>query len=92
MFYIIAIIDIMIYLTNVIEAIRNKTQKDYRRGYIIYCIAILMTIIFLIFIHNEANKTNNYVQNLEEKLNIYRESYEEFCLEDSLRQSDVYGQ
>lgn len=26
------------------------------------------------------------IQKLEEKLNIYRESYEEFCLEDSLKQ------
>ena len=30
--------------------------------------------------------TSSYIQNLEEKLNIYERSYEEFCLEDSLRQ------
>ena len=34
----------------------------------------------------ELSKKDDYIQNLEEKLNIYRESYEEFCLEDSLRQ------
>ncbi len=26
------------------------------------------------------------IKNLEEKLNIYERSYEEFCLEDSIRQ------
>lgn len=30
---------------------------------------------------------NNYIQNLEEKLNIYEEDYDRFCLEDSLRQT-----
>lgn len=90
MFYTIAIIDIIIYLTNIISAIRNKKQKDYRRGYIIYCTAILITVITLIFMYNEASEINNYIQNLEEKLNVYESSYEEFCLEDSIEQSDCY--
>ena len=30
---------------------------------------------------------NNYIQNLEEKLNIYEEDYDRFWLEDSLRQT-----
>ena len=28
----------------------------------------------------------NYIQNLEEKLNIYESKYDEYCLEDSIRQ------
>lgn len=31
-------------------------------------------------------KQDDYIQNLEEKLNIYEEDYDKFCLEDSLRQ------
>lgn len=53
-----------------------------------------LTIIFLaimIFIGTaELGKRDKYIQNLEEKLNIYERSYEEFCLEDSIKQSDVY--
>lgn len=50
---------------------------------------IFLAIIIFIGVISLENK-DNYIQNLEEKLNIYRESYEEFCLEDSLRQSDQY--
>lgn len=46
---------------------------------------IFLAIIIFIGVISLENK-DNYIQNLEEKLNIYRESYEEFCLEDSLRQ------
>lgn len=41
-----------------------------------------ISIIKIVFF----NDKENYIQNLEEKLNIYERSYEEFCLEDSIRQ------
>ncbi len=55
---------------------------------------ILVTVIIIIAgklvykdlqLDNYFNK-RDYIQNLEEKLNIYEENYDRFCLEDSLRQ------
>lgn len=48
--------------------------------------AIGMIITMIIIGMNDISR----IQNLEEKLNIYERSYEEFCLEDSIRQSDIY--
>lgn len=64
-------------------------MKDYlyiMLGYFI-SIIIFLSAAFSISSYNEKQK---YIENLEEKLNIYRESYEEFCLEDSRNQSDAY--
>ncbi len=46
---------------------------------------IIMFIYILAFNYTFEIQENN-IQNLEEKLNIYERSYEEFCLEDSIRQ------
>lgn len=46
---------------------------------------IIMTIYILAFNYTFELQENN-IQNLEEKLNIYEEDYDKFCLEDSLRQ------
>lgn len=58
---------------------------------------ILLMIIFIVLvclgkflyikmIINYVEKSEENIQNLEEKLNIYEEDYDRFCLEDSLRQ------
>lgn len=55
----------------------------------IIIIILFYTIFFSVLIIGSINKRvvdSDYIQNLEEKLNIYERSYEEFCLEDSLRQ------
>lgn len=59
------------------------------RDYFIY--EIMMFLIFIlaiviIFTNTDRTTQSSYIQNLEEKLNIYERSYEEFCLEDSIRQ------
>lgn len=59
------------------------------RDYFIYEIImflIFMIAIVIIFTNTDTTKQSDYIQNLEEKLNIYERSYEEFCLEDSLKQ------
>lgn len=50
--------------------------------------SIILLIASIIGLINAINilKKKSYIQNLEEKLNIYETKYEEFCLEDSLRQ------
>lgn len=52
---------------------------------ILFLLIILGPICFCLNEKNEIKK-DIYIQNLEEKLNIYERSYEEFCLEDSIRQ------
>ena len=48
---------------------------------------IFMIAIVVIFTNTDTTKQSDYIQNLEEKLNIYEEDYDKFCLEDSLRQT-----
>ena len=62
------------------------------RDYFIYEIImflIFMVAIVIIFTNTDITTQSSYIQNLEEKLNTYERSYDEFCLEDSLRQSDA---
>lgn len=47
---------------------------------------ILITGMTISIYRTDILKQDDYIQNLEEKLNIYERSYEEFCLEDSIRQ------
>lgn len=49
---------------------------------------IIMFIYILAFNYTFEIQENN-IQNLEEKLNIYERSYEEFCLEDNKKQGGI---
>lgn len=60
--------------------------NEHFKEFIVFVALIYVSILSVIAINKQADK----IQNLEEKLNIYKSSYEEFCLEDSLKQSDVY--
>lgn len=60
------------------------------RDYFIF--EVIMFLIFMvaitsIFTNTDITNQKDYIQNLEEKLNIYEEDYDKFCLEDSLRQT-----
>lgn len=57
-------------------------MKDNKSNLIITM--ILLTIITLFNCINI--KQRNYIQNIETKLNIYEQNYDNFVLEDSLRQ------
>ena len=64
---------------------------DIERNDTFLVIMLVLMFIFFITITTLAiakykGNRESYIQKLEEKLNIYRESYEEFCLEDSLKQ------
>lgn len=58
---------------------------------------ILAIVVIGIFIYNKIQFNNylnkkDYIQNIEdieEKLNIYERSYEEFCLEDNKKQGGI---
>lgn len=55
---------------------------EHFKEIIIFVALIYVGILCVIAINKQADK----IQNLEEKLNIYEEDYDRFCLEDSLRQ------
>lgn len=62
-------------------------SKEDRKMIII--IVLAYTIFFGTLITGSINKRvveKDYIQNLEEKLNIYESKYDEHCLEDSIRQ------
>ena len=72
---------------------------DFICEYILPVLLVILIILGIVitgmFIYKEMQLDNyfdrkDYIQNLEEKLNIYEEDYDRFCLEDSLSQSDVY--
>lgn len=63
-------------------------NKQLRNSLIELIIAI---IFFIISIWNlidaiKINEKEDYIQNIETKLNIYEQSYDNFVLEDSLKQ------
>lgn len=49
---------------------------------------VIISIIAISIYRTDILNQDDYIQNLEEKLNIYERSYEEYCLEDSIRQVD----
>lgn len=60
-------------------------------------IELLIAILYLVIaIWNLADwitikNQKDYIHNLETKLNIYEQSYNDYVLEDNLKQSDIYG-
>ena len=69
---------------------------DFMCEYILPVLLVILIILAIViagmFIYKEMQLDNyfdrkDYIQNLEEKLNIYEEDYDRFCLEDSLRQT-----
>lgn len=68
---------------------------DFIMEYIMPIFLMILIILAIILItgmtiglyRTDILKQDNYIQNLEEKLNIYEEDYDRFCLEDSLRQT-----
>lgn len=67
----------------IITIFERKFNLDKSSIYVGLIIGIIMCLIIFSF---RVNESKNYIQNLEEKLNIYERSYEEYCLEDSIRQ------
>lgn len=62
----------------------NKEDKKF-----LIIMIILLTMFFSAIFIATINKRivdSDYIQNLEEKLNIYESKYDEHCLEDSIRQ------
>ncbi len=56
---------------------------------------ILSTIMIVVLIYEKIQPNNyfdrkDYIQNLETKLNIYEQEYDEFALKDAIEQGDSY--
>lgn len=85
-FYTLATITIIIALINIVIAKRNKIKIDYKKRYVESCIAIILMLIAIMITYTKIEDKDNYIQNIETKLNIYEQSYDNFVLEDSLKQ------
>jgi len=86
LFYTLAIIAIILYVIAIVVAKQDKTEMNYRKYFIRSCIVIVLMIIAIMITYANIDKKDNYIQNIETKLNIYEQSYDEFALEDSLAQ------
>lgn len=89
LFYTLATITIIMVLINIVIAKQNRIKVDYRKRYEENCIAIILILIAIIITYANIDKKDSYIQNIETKLNIYEQSYDNFVLEDNLRQSDT---
>lgn len=66
------------------------TKRNFKLLIVFTIIYIFGVFVGTMTIDLEKQKQENYIQNLEEKLNIYEQEYDEFALKDALSQSDVY--
>lgn len=90
LFYALTAITITMVLISIVIAKQNKMEVDYRRKYEESCRIVILTLVALMIIYATIDNRENYIQNIETKLNIYEQEYDNFVLEDSLKQSDVY--
>lgn len=85
-FYTLATITITMALINIVIAKQNKIKIDYPKRYVESCIVIILMLIAIIITYAKIDDKDNYIQNIETKLNIYEQSYDNFVLEDSRNQ------
>lgn len=71
---------------------------DNKKFTIIKTIIIIIALIIIkiiakkmqVNINTRKIQENTYIQNLEQKLNIYEQEYDEFALKDAIEQGDSY--
>ena len=70
--------------------IEEVSKKDILVLIIITIIYTFGVYVGVTTIDIEKQKQENYIQNLEFKLNVYEQSYDEFALKDAIEQGDSY--
>lgn len=70
--------------------IEEVSKKDILVLIIITIIYAFGVYVGVMTIDVEKQKQENYIQNLEFKLNVYEQSYDEFALKDAIEQGDSY--
>ncbi len=73
LFYTLTTITIIIALINIVITKQNRIKVDYRKRYKESCIAIVLMIIAIMITYAKIDERDNYIQNIETKLNIYNE-------------------
>ncbi len=58
---------------------------DYKIG-----VLILIALIIVCDTVVKIDNRQNYIQTLETKLNTYEQRYENYCVEDSIKQEELY--
>ena len=76
-------------IVKMIDFISEKIQPIINAIFIIAAIVLCIVEIKRIYKIDVLNQ-KDYIQNLEEKLNIYEQEYDEFALKDTMKQDDSY--
>lgn len=71
LFYTLTTITIVIALINIVISKQDRIKVDYRKRYKESCIAIILMIIAIMITYAKIDERDNYIQNIETKLNIY---------------------
>lgn len=86
LFYTLATITIVITLINIVISKQDRIKVDYRKRYKESCIAIILMTIAIMIVNSNIDKKDSYIQNIETKLNIYEQEYNNYVIEDSFNQ------
>ena len=86
LFYTLTTITIIIALINIVIVKQNKIKIDYKKRYKESCVAIVLMIIAIMITYANIDKKDSYIQNIETKLNIYEQEYDNYVLKDSFIQ------
>lgn len=86
LFYTLATITIVITLINIVISKQDRIKVDYRKRYKESCIAIILMTIAIMIVNANIDKKDSYIQNIETKLNIYEQEYNNYVIEDSFNQ------
>jgi energy-coupling factor transporter transmembrane protein EcfT len=78
-------IAIIIWIITIVINLISKEEIS-KITYLTTSIVLIVSLILFTIQTNKLNEQQDYIQNLEEKVNILTVDYEEYSLEDSLRQ------
>lgn len=73
LFYTLATITIIIALIDIVLEKQNRIAVNYKKRYKDSRIAIILMLIAIIITYAKIDERDNYIQNIETKLNIYNE-------------------
>ena len=63
-------------------------MKDFIMGFIIPILIILIVLFLAIIVISDMNCKKKYTDEIERRLLIYEQNYDNYCLEDALKQQE----
>lgn len=63
-------------------------MKDFFMEYTVPILIIIMFLFLMILILNDMECKKNYTNEIERRLLIYEQNYDNYCLEDAIKQQE----